>query len=126
MGNARYYSNLGKPICTDTNKIKLSKPITKITHYSNLTTEQIQQYLTDNGPLTVGVFANHNGFMNVGASGKVTCPTTGSVDHAILLVGYNSTHWIIKNSWGTSWGDNGFAYISKAADCKLKTWVDVV
>lgn len=127
MQNSVYYTNQGRSICTDTNKIKLDKPITKITHYTNLTTEQIQQYLANNGPLTVGVYANHNGFMNVGSSGKVTCPTTSSnIDHAILLVGYNTTHWIIKNSWGTNWGASGFAYIPKSPDCKLRNWVDVV
>lgn len=43
-----------------------------------------------------------------------------------MLVGYNSTHWFVKNSWGTGWGDQGFGYISKTNDCGLRTWVDVM
>ena len=32
------------------------------------------------------------------------------VNHAVLLVGYNRTEnsWIIKNSWGTAWGESGY------------------
>lgn len=28
--------------------------------------------------------------------------------HATVLVGYNKDGFILKNSWGTSWGDNGY------------------
>jgi C1A family cysteine protease len=29
-------------------------------------------------------------------------------------VGYTSTGFVIRNSWGTGWGDKGFAYASNA------------
>ncbi len=32
--------------------------------------------------------------------------------HAVSIVGYTSSHFIIRNSWGPAWGDNGFAYAS--------------
>ena len=32
--------------------------------------------------------------------------------HAVCLVGYTSQHFIVRNSWGKSWGDKGFAYAS--------------
>jgi C1A family cysteine protease len=32
--------------------------------------------------------------------------------HAILCVGYDEIkqHYIVRNSWGTSWGDKGYCY----------------
>ncbi len=32
--------------------------------------------------------------------------------HAVCFVGYTMEHFIVRNSWGDSWGDNGFAYAS--------------
>lgn len=93
-------------------------------YYSNVTDAQLQQFLTDYGPISVGVYAGQPGFTQAGASGSVTCPS-GPIDHAVLLVGYNSTHWIIKNSWGTSWGDKGYGYVSKTSNCGITTYVNV-
>lgn len=36
-------------------------------------------------------------------------------NHAVLVVGYDTTgdtpYWIVQNSWGTAWGDQGYVYI---------------
>ena len=66
----------------------------------------MKQILLDNGPTTVGVKAGGNHFYQPSVGGFINnCPTDFSwVDHVVLLVGWTSTHWIVKNSWGTGWG----------------------
>jgi len=39
-------------------------------------------------------------------------PNTIRGGHAVCLVGYTKKHFIVRNSWGTGWGDDGFAYAS--------------
>ncbi|KAG5271082.1 hypothetical protein AALO_G00175700 [Alosa alosa] len=34
-----------------------------------------------------------------------------ALNHAILAVGYTQNAWIVKNSWGKDWGDQGYIYI---------------
>lgn len=31
--------------------------------------------------------------------------------HAMLMVGYNETHFIVRNSWGAGWGEQGYCYM---------------
>jgi C1A family cysteine protease len=41
-------------------------------------------------------------------------PNTTRGGHAVALVGYTASRFIVRNSWGTGWGDKGFAYASLA------------
>ena len=66
-------------------------------------------------PVSAGVNMNSSAFMNYksGIISTAACGTT--MNHAILVVGYgteNGTpYWLIKNSWGTGWGQAGYAKI---------------
>ena len=68
------------------------------------------------GPVSIALDATYN-FQMYNASDYIfnddTCdPTTP--DHALLLVGYNDIqkYWIVKNSWNTDWGRDGYIYIN--------------
>ena len=41
-------------------------------------------------------------------------PDTRQGGHAVALVGYKAGRFIVRNSWGTGWGDKGYAYPSLA------------
>lgn len=47
-------------------------------------------------------------------------PADGT-NHAVLVVGYDAEgNWIIKNSWGEDFGENGYITISKNFNCNLE------
>ncbi|KAG1702635.1 hypothetical protein DVH05_009583 [Phytophthora capsici] len=48
-------------------------------------------------------------------SGVVSSCTTSTLDHAVLAVGFSSSYFKIKNSWGTQWGENGYIRLKRGA-----------
>ncbi|MFA5780879.1 MAG: C1 family peptidase [Bacteroidales bacterium] len=72
------------------------------------------------GPIWVGVAAS-NAWSSY--TGGIFTESDTSVDHAVVLVGWVDSaavsgggYWILRNSWGASWGINGYMYISYGSD----------
>ncbi|RLN97585.1 hypothetical protein BBJ28_00026644 [Nothophytophthora sp. Chile5] len=82
-------------------------------------------------PISVAI--NSGGSFDEYKGGVYTCPndgdftTSGDIDHALVLVGYGSNgttdYWILKNSYGASWGEKGFLRL--AADDKINCGLSV-
>ena len=62
------------------------------------------------GPVSVGVDATYWSFYNQGVYDTL-CSST-ALNHGVAIVGYGAQgdikYWIIRNSWGTGWGENGY------------------
>lgn len=84
------------------------------------------------GPVSIAVAANSSIFMfyKGGILNSTSCGT--GLNHAVLLVGYGTDangqqYWLVKNSWGTGWGESGYIRIAKSSTngagiCGLLQW----
>jgi cathepsin L len=82
-------------------------------------TEDIKNAMVQYGPIGTGVAAGSD-WDNVGP-GSVISGRSTNIDHDVVLVGWddskgNGGAWIMRNSWGTGWGDLGYAFIAYGAD----------
>jgi hypothetical protein len=90
----------------------------KIASYFNLGRDlaKWRAWIATNGPILTR--------LDVDATWDNATQTAGILDtydparirggHCVALVGYTSDHFIVRNSWDTSWGDKGYAYASNS------------
>lgn len=73
------------------------------------------------GPIAVGVDASDEHFRYY-FGGIMDFPCKTDVNHGVLLVGLDSfqgqDYWLLKNSWGSVWGEDG--YFRMPRDMKAK------
>ena len=72
------------------------------------------------GPVSIGIEADQTAFQFY-KSGVLTGTCGTSIDHGVLAVGYGTDpsagkYWKVKNSWGTSWGEEGYVLICRNCD----------
>jgi len=69
-------------------------------------------------PTSVAIDASRSSFQfyKSGVYYESSC-SSSQLDHGVLAVGFGtdggSAYWLVKNSWGSSWGDNGFIMMSR-------------
>jgi len=95
-----------------------SKVAAKAKSFTRIDTEvesDLEEAVGTVGPVSVAMDASHFDFQlySHGIYHNPNCMTANAdLDHGVLAVGYgeeaDGKYWIVKNSWGPSWGEEGF------------------
>jgi cathepsin F len=105
-------------------------PVTQVTGYKMAGTTKestIATFLVNTGPLAAAVNANYFQYYRSGIMrySTTTCKPS-AINHAITLVGYGVSngvnYWIVKNSWGATWGESGYIRVAWGT-CGINTYV---
>ncbi len=94
------------------------------TGYVSADVATIKEYLMDKGPLSayMGLGSESGGYFD--EDGIYRCDYDNYTNHAVVIVGYDEAEdcWIIKNSFGTDWGDDGYFKVG-CRECSIENWV---
>ncbi|KAI7798783.1 hypothetical protein IRJ41_015825 [Triplophysa rosa] len=109
-----------------------SSLVAKVNSYTNVTSGDIvalKAAIFKFGPVAVSIDAAHRSFAfyTNGVYYEPACKNgTDDLDHAVLAVGYGvlegEPYWLVKNSWSTYWGNDGYVLMSmKDNNCGVAT-----
>jgi len=109
-------------------KSPLPASVSSISSYQDVTgnNDGALQAAVAIGPVSVAIEADQESFQFY-SSGIFSDPTCGTqLDHGVLVVGYGTqgskNYWIVKNSWGQDWGDQGYILMIRkkgAGECGI-------
>lgn len=96
--------------------------VTRITGFHGVGADNIKAALTTKGPVEACFVVYEDFYTYTGGVYKhVTGGQVGG--HCVSIIGYDDKLgcWMVKNSWGTGWGEKGFFRIAYR-DCAIDTW----
>jgi len=108
---ANYPYTSGMGVTGTCKNAKLSQKVAHFPSHNDLpqNENQMAAWACTGGPISIGVDATSWQTYTGGIMSN--CQGT-QMDHGVLIVGFDSSnsppYWTIKNSWGTSWGENGY------------------
>ena len=114
------------PYTATDGKCKHCTPEVTLKSYKTIApTQQAHQEALQTGPVAIALAASSAAFQFY-TSGVLTDCTDTEIDHAVSLVGWaasgNTKYWIVRNSWGPSWGSSGYINIAFANNpCAITT-----
>ena len=79
--------------------------------------DQLAKAVASVGPVSVMIDASAPSFQFYGSGiyAEPFCFTT-STNHCVLVVGLTPEYWLVKNSWGTKWGEDGYIKIKRGVN----------
>lgn len=115
IGSEESYAYTGRD-----GKCKTVESVAKVSGYKDVIhSEKGLMSALNLGPVSIAIEADQSGFQFY--SGGVFSGLCGKrLDHGVLMVGYGTDagkdYWVVKNSWGESWGDNGYIKLVRGKD----------
>jgi cathepsin L len=114
------YNNGVSSSCT----YSASKSVVSVKSYTNYVNEaQILNAVSNGFVVAVAIDASQVNFQNYasGIFSDTTCSSNpNNANHAVAIVGFgtqNGTpYWIIRNSWNTNWGMQGYMYMKRGVN----------
>ena len=104
---------------------------TSTSTWSPVDEDEIKEFLYETGPLAIALNANPLQTYVSGVLDKTStqCSSSG-INHAVTLVGYGYDssskldYWLVKNSWGKSWGESGYFRIRRGnGTCGINCYI---
>merc|ERR1712110_648391 len=91
-----------------------------VTGYKDISSEaDLLDAVANTGPVSVAIEADQSSFQYY-SSGVLTGSCGTNLDHGVLAVGFGTSggtdYWKVKNSWGASWGMNGYVLIERGVN----------
>ena len=112
--------------------VKEFRAITADPPVTTLDNEAIKNAVMTYGPVITSMYCSWAEFNNYDTDTCLTYAGNEGPNHSVLIVGWNDTlcggtegAWIVKNSWGASWGDAGYFYI-KYGHANIGSWSSVI
>lgn len=124
--NADHTANLSKPL--DPALAYDTDAFLEDAVFSQYSVDRMKLLLTEYGSVSALIYMDNKGIYYRPETAASCYPFSGNVNHAVTVVGWdddyskdnfppasnvmNNGAWIVKNSYGTSWGKKGYFYLS--------------
>lgn len=108
MHSNSYYTTMASPL-------NLITPTTKL--MARATTRRKLHVQVANQPVSVAIDDGGLAF-EFYVSGVFAGDCGTDLDHGVTAVAYGTKYWLVQNSWGTSWGGEGYIRMERGIDAK--------
>lgn len=119
------YTEAEYPYTSQTGNSGTCKKISSPTKFSNITGyTMIGNNYTDLSNATakypVAIAVDASKWSQLYTGGIFTYQQCGGsnvqLDHGVQVVGFTDTKWLVRNSWGSGWGENGYIYLERLTE----------